>query len=112
MVGTLIGTIGACSIGNTPITTLPTHKVVYSITGDGKADITYTLGTSIAQNNGALLPWTHRVDKSTSTGHVLSAQSKSTAGITISCSVTVDDQVTVTNVSSGAYASVSCASEK
>lgn len=111
-IGVVIGTAAACTVGSTPSpNNIPArHKVVYHVSGEGQADITYTLESQIAETNGTTLPWTFKTEKSTTIGHIIAAMLRGgDSAAIISCTVIVDDKVTVTNT--GTH-QVSCASER
>ncbi|BCJ37154.1 hypothetical protein Athai_46570 [Actinocatenispora thailandica] len=87
------------------------HTIVFKVTGNGVSkanDITYGIGANQSQDNGAALPWTkksHTDDSVLLLG--LTAQSDGTSG-SITCSISVDGKVAVTNTSRGQYAVVTC----
>jgi hypothetical protein len=87
------------------------HTIVFQVTGDGVSkanNITYGIGANQSQDNGAALPWkkkSHSDDSVLLLG--LSAQSDGTSGA-ISCTISVDGKVVVTNTSRGQYAVVTC----
>jgi Mycobacterium membrane protein len=91
-----------------------TRTAVYSITGNGTADITYdTLtdgNTGSSQADGSALPWTKTV-----TGKglitIFSVDAQLQTGSTVSCKITVDGKVVSSHTSTGQYAVVSCSGD-
>jgi len=87
------------------------HTAVYSVTGDGIADISYdsltngNVGTSEA--NGSTLPWTRTVHGS-GLITIFSVDATLTTGTTVTCTVTVDGKIVATHTSTGQFATVSC----
>jgi hypothetical protein len=100
------------SIGSIPVNSAqtPVHTVVYSVTGDGTADVTFdtfvngTSGTS--RIRGTALPWKKTEDDSNL--YLYSLGAKLTTGSTITCTITVDGTVVSTRTSSGPSASAEC----
>jgi hypothetical protein len=88
------------------------HTAVYTITGDGTADITYDSfingNSGSSDNNGVALPWTKSVTGSgLFTFYSVVAMLKS--GTTVTCSITLDGRQVATHTSTGQFATVTCA---
>lgn len=93
-------------LNNTPET------VSYSVTGTGKAIVSYDVqhgdSLNLAQTTSATLAWTKAITMTGAFGdYVLNAQLTGT-GTTISCSITVNGKQVATNTSHGKFAAVSC----
>ncbi|HET9518051.1 MAG TPA: MmpS family transport accessory protein [Actinoplanes sp.] len=87
-----------------------TKTVVYEVTGNGRADITYTakLGESPQQVTGARLPWRKTVTIEGSTYvSVIALRSGVTSG-KIACRTTVDGEEAVSRSAEGRFAVVNC----
>jgi hypothetical protein len=87
------------------------HTVVYSVTGDGTADITYdtfsTGGAGTSQATGQSLPWTKTIVAS-GLFSIYSVSGSIATGNTVTCSITVDGKVLSTHTSTGQFANVDC----
>ena len=89
------------------------HTVVYTVTGNGTADITYSTfdngNSGTAQVTGATLPWTKTI---TSTGIFAGYDVSGSVdtGSSVTCSITVDGKNTAQQTSTGQYASADCTS--
>jgi hypothetical protein len=87
------------------------HTVVYAVTGDGSADITYdtfTNGNSgSSQVSGAPLPWTKTI---TGSGlfSIYGVSADIESGTTATCTITVDGKVVAHNTATGQFASADC----
>lgn len=85
--------------------------VVYKVTGDGTATVTYdTLsggGNGTSQLSGQSLPWTTTV---TGKGifNVFTLTATIESGTTATCSITVNGKVVSTNTATGMFSSASC----
>lgn len=93
-------------LNNTP------ESVSYSVTGTGKAIVSYDVqhgdSLNLAQTTSATLPWTKTITMTGAFGdYVLNAQSTGT-GTTISCKITVNGKQVASNTSHGKDATVSC----
>jgi hypothetical protein len=87
------------------------HTVVYTVTGDGTALITYDTFTNgangEAQDTNVTLPWTKTV---TGSGlfNIYSVGADIDSGTTATCSITVDGAQVSTNTANGVGASADC----
>ena len=87
------------------------HTVVYTVTGNGTADITFdtfTNGNSgSSQDTGASLPWTK-----TATGsglfNLYDVTATLSTGSTVTCTITVDGKQVASHTSTGQFATVDC----
>ncbi|MFM6975139.1 MAG: MmpS family transport accessory protein [Agromyces sp.] len=93
------------------------HEVVYEVTGDGAADISYSTFNSDSMGSdevkSAALPWTKSFTLEADNPiaelnmYALSAIG-SDATTTLSCKITVDGAVVAEQTASGAFSAVSC----
>ncbi|HVC68042.1 MAG TPA: MmpS family transport accessory protein [Acidimicrobiales bacterium] len=87
------------------------HTVVYSVTGDGTADLTfdtYANGNSgTSQVTGQSLPWTKTIVAS-GLFNIYSVSATISTGTTATCTITVDGKVLSTHTSSGQFATADC----
>jgi hypothetical protein len=87
------------------------HTVVYSVTGDGTADITYDSWTAgnagTEQSTGQSLPWTKTIVAS-GLFNIYSVSASINTGSTATCTITVDGKVLARHTSTGQFANVSC----
>ena len=107
------GCISALAIGTAAVNKANStqHTVVYTVTGPGTADITYSSfsngNVGSAQATGVKLPWTKTV-----VGSGLFSSYDVTAtvdsGSSVTCSITVDGKRATTNTGSGQFASADC----
>ena len=87
------------------------HTVVYSVTGDGTADITWDTfqngNSGTQQATGQSLPWTQTV---TGTGifNIYNVSASIVSGTTATCTITVDGKAVSTHTSTGQFANVTC----
>lgn len=94
---------------NTPV------SVTYQVTGEGK-DVTVTYSTYTNDVTGteqvtpATLPFSKTVEGTKGWGtYSVTATNGAEDTTAVSCSITIDDEVVVTQTSTGAFATVSCA---
>ncbi len=87
------------------------HTVVYSVTGNGTADITYdsfTNGNSgTSQVNGATIPWS-KTQNGSGLFNLYSLSATVASGSSVTCTITVDGKQVSTHTSSGEFASADC----
>jgi hypothetical protein len=87
------------------------HTIVYSVTGDGQADITYNTYTNgnsgTQQATGQNLPWKATITES-GLFNLYSVGGTLTSGSSVTCSITVDGKVLSTHSSTGQFASADC----
>lgn len=90
------------------------HTVVYTVTGNGTADITYASfangNAGSADSNGAALPWTKTIH---TTGILLGYDVTATGNTatSVTCTITVDGKQVANNTGTGQFASADCTAD-
>ena len=87
------------------------HTVVYTVTGDGTADITFDTfangNSGTDQLTGQSLPWTRSITES-GLFNIYSVSAGILTGTTATCTITVDGKVLSTHTATGQFANVAC----
>ena len=87
------------------------HTIVYTVTGDGTADITFDTfangNSGTDQLTGQALPWTKSITES-GLFNLYSVSAGITTGTTATCTITVDGKVVSNHTATGQFANVDC----
>ena len=111
LLGGCIAIVGSASKTVTDLNNAK-HTVVYTVTGDGTANITYASFTNnsnvgSSQDSSATLPWTKTITASgIFSSYDVSAMVNT--GTTVTCTLEVDGKVVSTNTAHGQYSSATC----